>query len=57
MDTVSEFRAEAPWATASEGLVQNPYHSYVAARAGFKPTILQTKGVECTSEPPRPTNA
>jgi len=31
---VSEFQAEAPQATASEGLAQSPY---VAVRAGFEP--------------------
>jgi len=45
MDTVSEFHAEAPQATASEGLVQGPY---VAARAGFNPMTLRTKGDEST---------
>ena len=53
MDTVSEFHAEVPQATASEGLAQGPY---VAAREGFKPTILQTKGDESTNELPRPAN-
>jgi len=32
---LSEFHAEAPHATASEGLVQGPY---MAAGAGFEPT-------------------
>ena len=32
MDAVSKFHAEAPQATASEGLAQGPY---VAARVGF----------------------
>jgi len=32
MDTVSEFHAEAPQATASEGLAQG---AYMAARVGF----------------------
>ena len=45
MDTVPEFHAKAPQATASEGLVQRPY---AAARAGFEPT----KGNESTNEPP-----
>ena len=31
---MSEFHADAPLATASEGLAQDPY---VAARAGFEP--------------------
>ena len=39
MDTASEFHAKAPQAIASEGLAQGPY---VAARAGFEPTTLQT---------------
>ena len=51
-DTVSEFHAEAPQATVSEGLAQGPY---VAARAGFEPEILRTKGDESTNESPRPT--
>ena len=51
MDTVSEFHAEAPQATASEGLAQGPY---VAARPGFKPATLQTKGAKSTNEPPSP---
>src|SRR6218665_1017396 len=38
-------------ATASEGLAQG---IYVAARAGFGPATLRTKGVESTNEPPRP---
>ena len=50
MDTVSEFHAEAPHATASEGLVRGPY---VAARAGFKPVTLPKKGAESTNESPR----
>jgi len=33
-DTVSEFHAEAPQATVSEGLARGPY---VAARAGVEP--------------------
>ena len=49
----SEFHAEAPQVTASEGLAQGPY---MAARAGLKPAILRTKGVESTNEPPHPTN-
>jgi len=43
--------AEAPQATVSEGFAQGPY---VAARAGFKPTTLRTKGDESTNEPPLP---
>ena len=34
MDTVSEDHAEAPQATASEGLALGPF---MAARAGFEP--------------------
>src|SRR6218665_246662 len=49
---VSEFEAEVPQATASEGLAQGPY---VAAKTGLKPTTFQTKGVESTNEPPCPT--
>jgi len=41
-DTVSEFHAEAPQATASEGLTQGPY---MADRAGFDPVTLRTKGI------------
>ena len=51
MDTVLEFQAEAPQATASERLVQGPY---MAARAGFDPTTFRTKGHESTNEPPCP---
>ena len=51
MDTVKEFHAEAPQATSNEGLSEGPY---VAARAGFKPTTLRTKGLEPTTEPPHP---
>jgi len=40
-ESISEFYAEAPQATASEGLAQG---LYVAARAGFEPTTLRTKG-------------
>src|SRR6218665_1636734 len=52
MGTVSEFHAEDPQAIASEGLVQGPY---VAARTGYEPATLQTKGTESTNEPSRPT--
>ena len=48
---MSEFHAEAPQATANEGLAQGPY---VAARAGFEPATLRSKGDESTNEPPRP---
>ena len=47
-DTVSEFHAEEPQATASEGLAQGPY---VEARTGFEPATLWTKGDESTNEP------
>src|SRR6218665_1979539 len=52
-NTVSEFHAEAPLAAASEGFAQGPY---VAARAGFEPMTLRTKGDESTNKPPRPTH-
>src|SRR6218665_61114 len=52
-DTVSEFHAESPQVTLSEELAHGPY---VAARAGFEPAILRTKGVESTNEPPLLTN-
>ena len=52
MDTVWEFHAEKPQATAREGLAQGPY---VAARVGFEPTILQSTAIDSTNEPPRPT--
>ena len=44
------FHAEAPLATASEGLAKGPY---VATRTGFEPATLWTKGAEYTIEPPR----
>src|SRR6218665_3012328 len=53
MDTVPEFHAKAPQATASEGRAQGPY---VAATAGFEPTTLRSKGMDFTSAPPRPTS-
>ena len=37
-------RRETP-TTASEGLAQGPY---VAARSGFEPTTLRTKGIDST---------
>src|SRR6218665_592110 len=40
-------------ATAGKGLAKGPY---VAARAGFEPTTLRTKGDASTNEPPRPTH-
>src|SRR6218665_1581169 len=45
IDTVSEFHAEAPQATVSEGLAQGPY---VAARAGFEPTTLRSAAIDFT---------
>src|SRR6218665_2494627 len=51
-DTVKEFHAEAPQSTASEGLAHG---QYLAARAGFKPATLRSKGNESANEPPRPT--
>ena len=56
MDTVSEFHAEAPQATASEGLAQGPY---MAAKAGFEPMTLWAKGAEMPESinvPPCPTS-
>src|SRR6218665_1440833 len=50
-DTVSEFHAEAPQPTASEGLAQDPC---VAARTGFEPTTLRSTGIDATNEPRRP---
>jgi len=52
MDTVSEFHAEEPQATASEGLAQG---LYVTARAGIETMTLWTKSVESTNELPHPT--
>ena len=49
---MSEFRAKAPQATATDGLAQGPY---VAARAGSEPATLRTKGSESINEPPLPT--
>ena len=40
MDTVSEFHANAPQATASDGLAQGPY---IVARAGFEPATFRRK--------------
>jgi len=45
---VSEFRAKASQATASEGLAQGPT---VAAKARFEPMTLWTKGAESTNWP------
>src|SRR6218665_1781154 len=46
----SEFPAEAPQTTWSEGLAQGPC---MAARGRFEPTTLRTKGDESTNEQPR----
>ena len=46
-----EFHDQTPQATVSEELAQGPY---VAARAGFELTTIQTKGAESTNEPPSP---
>jgi len=53
MDTASEFHAKAPQAIVSEGLAQG---LYVAARTGFEPTTLRTKGDKSTNETPLPTS-
>src|SRR6218665_1539656 len=51
-DTVSEFHAE----THRQLLVKNlPKGSYVAARAGIKPTTLWLTAIDSINEPPRPT--
>src|SRR6218665_2238951 len=42
--------AEALQATVSEGLAQGSY-MYVAARAGFDPTTLRSKGIDSANEP------
>jgi len=49
-----EFCDEVPQATASYGLVQGLY-MYVAARAGFKPTTLRSKGFDSPNAPPHST--
>ena len=50
---MSEFHAESPQVTASEGLSQGPY---VSARAEFDPTTLRMEDDESTNERPRHTN-
>ena len=40
--------SEALQATASQGLAQGPY---VAARAGFEPGTLLSKGIDSTNAP------
>ena len=54
MDTVLEFHAKALQAAVREGLAQGPY---MAARAGFDPATLRTKGVDSTNAPPSPTTS
>ena|SRR6218665_1170332 len=51
VDTVSEFHAKAPQATASEGLAQGPY---MVARAGFESTTLRSTDIDSTNEPHTP---
>ena len=53
MTLCRSLHAEALQATVSEGPAQGPY-MYVAARAGFDPTTLRSKGIDSTNEPPRP---
>ena len=54
MDTVPKFHAKAPQRTLSEGLAKRPFE---AARAGFEPITLRTKGVDSTKASPRLTSA
>src|SRR6218665_1056812 len=49
--TLSEFTCRNLQATVSEGLAQG---LYMAARAGFKPMTLWSKGIDSTNAPPRP---
>ena|SRR6218665_2946944 len=51
---MSEFHAEAPQATASEGLAQG---RCVATRAGFELATLWSKGIDSTNAPPCPTSS
>ena len=51
---MSDFHAEVPQATASEGLAYGPYE---VATAGFEPATLRTKGVESTNEQTCPTHS
>src|SRR6218665_2103672 len=51
-DTVSEFNAKAPQASASVGLAQGPN---MATRVGFEPATRRMKGDESTNEPPHTT--
>ena len=50
---MSEFHAEAPQAIVSEALAQGPY---VAAKAGFEPTTLLSRGIDSTNAEPRSTH-
>ena len=50
---MSEFHAEAPQTTVSEGLAQGPY---MEARALFEPATFRTKDAESPNEPAFPTN-
>ena len=49
---MSEFHAEGPQATASEGLAQGPY-IYVAVREEFELTTIRLTAIDSTNEPPR----
>ena len=49
---MSEFHAEAPQGTVSEGLSQGPY---MAVGAGFEPTTLRSTAIDSTNDPPCPT--
>ena len=51
-DTVSEFHAKVPQASASEGLARG---SSLATRAGFEPTTLLSTAIDSANEPPLPT--
>src|SRR6218665_1363988 len=48
MNTVLEFHAKAPPATASKGLAQGPN---VATRVEFEPKTIRTKSDKSTNEP------
>ena len=52
IDTGRSLHAEALRVTASEGPAQA---LHVAARAGFEPATLRSKGIDSTNEQPRPT--
>ena len=49
MTLYGSLHAEALQATVSEGLAQGPY---AAARVGFEPATLQSKGSDSTNAPP-----